>query len=90
VICPTCGDEQPVFKPACRTTDAEAWCNTCQTERTPTPFHAIRKHDAGIMEMTLQTIGIPPCDIVWARNGTQYLGLEMSGDRPSLGLHQPA
>jgi len=35
-----------------------------------------------LLDRTPAQIGLPAWDIVWARNGSRMIGLEIAGDKP--------
>jgi hypothetical protein len=79
--CATCKSRVDVFRPAIVVQEAEAWCADCKQERSPTPLHSLRP-DTDLGAMTLGALGLPAWDVVWARHGGDFVGIEISGDCP--------
>ncbi len=84
--CPDCGDKQTVLKTIVNVPDHDALCEKCNTERSPTPIHCVRSETDALLDEPLSAIGIPRRDILWARHGTSYLGIEIAGDDVFAGI----
>ena len=81
--CAACGHQHEVLATAESVTEGQLLCPRCRTECSPVFLHSIGPNSS-LLNKTVQQIGLPPWDIVWARNGTQSLGIEISGDNPFL------
>ncbi len=78
--CPGCGSTTAAFRPLVEVSSDDAWCQSCNAERTPSLLHRIGPDDTELLSMTPLSVGLPRWDIVWARHGTEYLGIELAGD----------
>jgi molybdopterin/thiamine biosynthesis adenylyltransferase len=81
VSCPTCHWTGFVGKPAELVREAELTCPTCKIECTPQFIHSLAAGDE-LLRHSVRRIGLPSWEIVWARNGTDTIGLELAGDNP--------
>ncbi len=78
--CPKCGRRDKVLQPVEKIAVEQVPCPACGAERTPELLHSIGRASAWL-DRTVREIGLPAWDIVWARNKTRTIGLELSGDR---------
>jgi adenylyltransferase/sulfurtransferase len=78
--CPRCRTATPVWQPAEKIHEDQLTC-ACGEERGPVFLHSISENSAAL-ELSPKQAGLPIWDIVWARNGEQFLGLELAGDNP--------
>lgn len=83
--CPNCRTSHDVFQPVHNIGAAEAVCESCGTEYSPSFFHGISKDDE-LLEKTVGQIGLPGWDILWVRLRENYIGIEISGDNPFAGM----
>lgn len=80
LVCPKCSREEPVFASASSVALNTVFCPDCKdTRRDVITFYKVRG-DEPFVDQPLSTIGIPPFDIVIARNKERSIGLELSGD----------
>ena len=80
LICPSCGKEEQLFASLGQVKAAKAFCPHCpQVRREVVTFYKI-SGDESFLDRTLANLGVPPFDILIARNGDRAIGLEMSGD----------
>ena len=79
--CAKCDEDEPVFASLGKVTEAKGRCPTCQEPRTPSLFHTIDGGNAGLLDLTLGAIGVPPWDILGGRSGMDQRFYELSGDR---------
>jgi molybdopterin/thiamine biosynthesis adenylyltransferase len=79
--CSGCKTRRPVFKSVEQITEEEARCPACAGECVPHFIHCLGK-ESPLLDRTARQLGLPPWDIVWARQGENVLGIEFSGDRP--------
>ena len=77
--CPFCQKVEPLFQSLGKVRNSAAMCPDCGRRREAvTAFTIDGTQD--IMGRTFAEIGVPPFDIVWARNGGTLIGYEFSGD----------
>jgi adenylyltransferase/sulfurtransferase len=81
LVCPGCGHRARVLQPAEKIQEGQLLCPACGKESAPVFFHSLERGNE-LLKKTPHEIGLPPWDIVWARRGTEALGLELSGDNP--------
>lgn len=81
LTCPGCGHERQLYKALDHLSEADAPCPECGQECYPSLFHGVHAGSAARARTPAQ-LGLPGWDIIWARFGEDYLGLELSGDRP--------
>jgi len=77
--CPDCGQEEPIFKSMARLYESAADCPNCGGHRDMNLTHRITG-DEDFLDRTLAEIDLPPLAIVRARNGSERIYLEMTGD----------
>jgi adenylyltransferase/sulfurtransferase len=80
LTCPRCQRFEEVFQPVERITEEMVRCH-CGSERTPHFVHSIAA-GSSCLKKTVREIGLPQWEVVWARRGTEIVGIEMSGDNP--------
>ena len=80
LICPSCGTERPTRKPAEAVLEDEVRCPVCRAECVPRFFHSLTG-ESPLLNLTTAELGLPAWDVVWARQGDQMIGFEMTGDR---------
>lgn len=77
--CPSCGKSERLYQSLGKVRNAAATCPSCGCRReVVTAFTIDGSQD--FMDKTFAEIGVPPFDIVWARNGGILIGYEFSGD----------
>ena len=74
--CPKCQIQQPYWKPLAAVTEGEVACQKCAQPMNVSFLSSIYA-DSEILNRTLKDIGIPPADVVWARSGENYLGIQV-------------
>ena len=77
--CPDCGGSTDLFKPVEAVSEEDAICAQCGAQRVPNFLHSIPENSP-LWDRTAKELGIPAWDVVWARNGSNVLGLEFGGD----------
>jgi len=81
LVCPGCGQRESILQPVEKIDEGRARCARCGNETTPEFFHSLAAAHA-LLDRTPAQIGLPAWDIVWARNGSRMIGLEIAGDKP--------
>ena len=77
--CPFCQKTEHLFQSLGKVRNSAATCSGCGRRREAvTAFTIDGTQD--FLDRTFAEIGIPPFDIVWARNGGTLIGYEFSGD----------
>ena len=77
--CPFCQKTDPLFQSLGKVRNSDATCPVCGRRREAvTAFTIDGAQD--FLDLTFAEIGVPPFDIVWARNGGTLIGYELSGD----------
>ena len=81
--CPHCNETEKMFMSLGRAKNSLAVCPKCGNKREVNTIFTIRG-DEDFCDKTFAEIGVPPFDIVWARNGEHFVGFEFSGDAPEV------
>ncbi|MEZ6092299.1 MAG: ThiF family adenylyltransferase [Pirellulaceae bacterium] len=81
--CVHCGSARKLFKPIDLITQAEAVCEACGNECQPELTHSLDA-ESDWRHYTVGEFGLPKWDVVWARNSSQSIGIELAGDATSL------
>jgi molybdopterin/thiamine biosynthesis adenylyltransferase len=84
--CPRCGQSEELFVSLGKVRSEKAICPNCPGVRREVKTFFQIGTDGGIsgrgfLDKTLAQIGVPPLDIVIARNGGEAIGFEMAADR---------
>jgi molybdopterin/thiamine biosynthesis adenylyltransferase len=80
LVCPRCGKQEQMFSSLGRVRADKALCPECKdVRREVVTFYKLRG-DESFLDRPLAEIGVPPFDIIIARNGDRAIGLELSGD----------
>jgi predicted RNA-binding Zn-ribbon protein involved in translation (DUF1610 family) len=83
-VCPNCGNEEAVFSSASKVHASRAFCLSCNdVRREVVTFFRITGKEQ-FAHLSLAEIGVPPYDILLASNGERFVGLELTGDAPSV------
>jgi len=77
--CASCGEREPVFRSLGTSAEDEARCPRCGEERFPHLIHGTDGTEA-FLERSPLAIGLPPYDIILARQGARVRGYVMEGD----------
>ena len=77
--CPDCGQEEPIFKSMARLYENAADCPNCGGHRDMNLTHRITGTE-DFLDRTLAEIDLPPLSIVRARNDSDRIYLEHTGD----------
>ncbi|GIK54424.1 MAG: HesA/MoeB/ThiF family protein [Chloroflexi bacterium] len=83
MTCFRCNQTEPIFKKMARLYENEAVCPTCGGRREMNLTHRI-SGDEDFLDRTLAEIDIPPLSIIRARNGSQRVYYELTGDKESF------
>ncbi|HRQ39892.1 MAG TPA: ThiF family adenylyltransferase [Chloroflexota bacterium] len=83
MTCFRCDQTEPIFKKMARLYENEATCPTCGGRREMNMTHRI-SGDEDFLDRTLAEIDIPPLSIIRARNGSQRVYYELTGDKESF------
>lgn len=78
--CPSCKASEPLLASLGKVSEARGRCPRCQTPRIPQIYHTLTGGEA-FLDKTLAELGVPPWDIVGARNGGEQRFYEFAGDR---------
>ena len=82
LVCPKCGDEEPLFTSPLRVTADKVFCPRCdKIRRDVRTFYRI-SGDESFADEPLSRIGVPPFDIIIARTAERSVGFELSADAP--------
>ena len=82
--CPGCARTRDVFKPVEHVAHSALLCDVCEIEQAPRFFHSLPS-GSPLLERSARELGLPAWDIVWARRGADVVGIELSGDEPTVG-----
>lgn len=82
--CVACGRTRVVLQPVDRVSENDARCAQCGADSAPQFMHSVGR-GSEYLSRTPREVGLPEWDIVWARRGEQFLGLELAAD--ALGGH---
>src|SRR5207247_11073330 len=81
--CPRCGRSDSVFRPRGTVPERLSRCPGCQQERRTESTQTISGSEL-FLGRTLASGGVPPFDIVAARNGLRRLGFLLAGAAPTV------
>ena len=79
--CPRCGQSEELFVSLGKVRAEKAFCPNCPGVRRAVKTFFQIGDDCGWLDKTLGQIGVPPLDILIARNGGEAVGLELAADR---------
>ncbi len=83
MTCGSCGKEEPIFKRMARLYEDAAVCPNCGAKREMNLTHRI-SGDENFLDRTLADIDLPPLGIVRARNGSERVYFELTGDKATF------
>lgn len=83
LYCPACNESEQLFISLGKVKNSIASCPKCGKKREVNTIFTIRGNES-FCGRTFAEIGIPPFDIVWARNGGHLVGFEFAGDAPEV------
>ncbi len=94
LTCPACGRQEQVYRQAAKISEDQLICRACGAECRPEFLHTLYGQ-SDLLALTPAELGLPRWEILWARHGETYLGLELAGDRPAevagstmMGVHR--
>jgi len=79
--CTFCRHSVEVLQPAELVREDQLICPGCRRECSPVFVRSVGPASR-LLEKTPRELGLPAWDVIWARHGTQSVGLELSGDDP--------
>ncbi len=79
LTCLNCNETERIFISLGKATNSMATCPKCGKRREVHTIFTIRGNEE-FCDKTFSEIGVPPFDIVWARNGEHLIGFEFEGD----------
>jgi molybdopterin/thiamine biosynthesis adenylyltransferase len=80
--CPGCGAVERSPRPLASASERDAVCS-CGARRAPQLFHGLTG-DEDFLDRPLAQLGVPPWDVVCARDGERLVGFELAGDSASV------
>ena len=83
MVCPDCGEETAVFQRMARLYDTEFACPNCGGRRDMELTHRING-DEPYLHRTLAEVDVPPLGIIRAKNGSQRVFYEITGDKETF------
>lgn len=81
--CPGCGKIEKLYMSLGKAKNSMAECPDCGKKREVNTIFTIHG-DEDFIEKTFAEIGVPPFDIVWARNAEHLIGFEFTGDAHAI------
>ncbi len=81
--CLDCGEVFPIFKKMARLYENESVCPTCGGHRELNMTHRISGSE-DFLDRTLAEMDVPPLSIIRARNGSERIYLELTGDKETF------
>ena len=81
--CPRCKNVQEIFRPLGTVTEKEAKCPACRLPRIVQLLQQI-DGDCGLLDRTAAQIGVPPFDVLLARNGDHEVSFWFDGDADAV------
>ena len=79
--CVNCGHTREILMTADAVTEDEAACPLCRADCVPQYVHSLSSSSRHLSR-TPREIGLPGWDILWARHGDRFIGLELAADGP--------
>ena len=83
MVCQDCGEETAVFKRMARLYESESACTNCNGRRDMQLTHRI-SGDEDFLDRTLAQVDVAPLGIICARNGSERVYYEMTGDKETF------
>ncbi len=82
LVCPNCKTQRPVRKPVELVKPEEVPCPACKAECTPNFCHSLAENSP-LLALTPRQLGVPEWDVIWARGGSNAVGMELAADFPT-------
>lgn len=83
MTCDSCGNEEPIFKRMARLYEDAATCPTCGAKREMNMTHRITGEE-DFLDRTFAEVDVPPLGIIRARNGSERVYFELTGDKETF------
>ncbi len=83
MVCGSCGNVEPIFQRMARLYEEAAVCPHCGTKREMQMTHRIDGTE-DFLDRTLAQVDVPPLGIIRARNGSERLYFELTGDEATF------
>jgi len=83
MVCGSCGNEEPIFKRMARLYEDAATCPTCGAKREMQMTHRISGEE-DFLNRTFAEVDVPPLGIIRARNGSERVYYELTGDKATF------
>jgi len=83
MVCGSCGNEEPIFQRMARLYEEAAVCPNCGAKREMQMTHRIDGAE-DFLDRTLAEVDVPPLGIIRARNGSERIYLELTGDKATF------
>ncbi len=83
MACGSCGREEPVFQRMARLYEDAAVCPHCGAKRDMRLTHRINGEE-DFLDRTLAQVDVPPLGIIRARNGSERVYYELTGDKATF------
>jgi molybdopterin/thiamine biosynthesis adenylyltransferase len=83
MVCGSCGNDEPIFKRMARLYEDEATCPTCGAKREMQMTHRISGEE-DFLDRTFAEVDVPPLGILRARNGSERVYYELTGDKATF------
>ncbi|MBW7959272.1 MAG: ThiF family adenylyltransferase [Candidatus Promineofilum sp.] len=83
MVCGSCGNVEPMFQRMARLYEEAAVCPHCGTKREMQMTHRIDGTE-DFLDRTLAQVDVPPLGIIRARNGSERLYFELTGDEATF------
>jgi adenylyltransferase/sulfurtransferase len=83
MVCGSCGNEEPIFKRMARLYEDAAICPTCGAKREMQMTHRISGEE-DFLDRTFAEVDVPPLGIIRARNGSERVYYELTGDKATF------
>lgn len=81
--CGSCGNVEPIFKRMARLYEDAAVCPSCGAKREMRLTHRITGEE-DFLERALAEVDVPPLGIIRARNGSERVYYELTGDKAAF------
>ncbi len=83
MVCGSCGNDEPIFKRMARLYEDEATCPICGAKREMQMTHRISGEE-DFLDRTFAEVDVPPLGILRARNGSERVYYELTGDKATF------